>query len=75
MYVLFKLDCLAWYDRQLIIVLQGKLMYFFFFKILFIHLRYRERARAGGEAEGEGEAGFPLSQEPGVGLNPRTLGL
>jgi len=23
---------------------------------------------------GEGEAGFPLSREPDVGLNPRTLG-
>jgi len=23
---------------------------------------------------GEGEAGFPLSREPDVGLDPRTLG-
>jgi len=27
-----------------------------------------------GEAEGEGEADSPLSQEPNVGLDPRTLG-
>ena len=55
----------------------------FFFKILFIHLRERmyvnggrerERARAGGGAEGEGEAGFPLSREPDMGLDPRTPG-
>ena len=25
-------------------------------------------------AEGEGEAGFPLSREPDVGFDPRTLG-
>ena len=25
-------------------------------------------------AESEGEAGFPLSREPDVGLDPRTLG-
>jgi len=29
---------------------------------------------AGGVGEGEGEAGFPLSKEPGVGLDPRTPG-
>ena len=27
----------------------------------------------GGEAEGEGEAGSPLSREPDMGFNPRTL--
>jgi len=27
-----------------------------------------------GEAEGEEEADSPLSQEPDVGLDPRTLG-
>jgi len=31
-----------------------------------------ERAQAGGV--GEGEAGSPLSKEPDVGLDPRTLG-
>ena len=31
------------------------------------------RGRADGEAEGEGEADCPLSREPKVGLNPRTL--
>jgi len=34
----------------------------------------KEQAQAGGAAEGEGEAGFPLSWEPNVGLDPRTLG-
>jgi len=34
----------------------------------------RERARAGGMAEGEGAAGSPLSREPDLGLDPRTLG-
>jgi len=51
--------------------------WFIFFNILFIHLRQRdkrERAWAGGEAEGEEEADSPLSQEPNVGLDPRTLG-
>jgi len=35
-----------------------------------------ETARAGTQAGGvgEGEAGFPLSREPDVGLDPRTLG-
>jgi len=37
-------------------------------------LRERARAQAGGAAEGEGEAGFLLSREPDVGLDPRTLG-
>jgi len=32
----------------------------------------REGTQAGGG--GEGEAGFPLSREPNVGLDPRTLG-
>jgi len=32
----------------------------------------REGTQAGGV--GEGEAGFPLSREPDVGLDPRTLG-
>jgi len=32
----------------------------------------REGTQAGGV--GEGEAGFPLSREPKVVLNPRTLG-
>ena len=33
----------------------------------------RERAQAWLAAEGEGEAGSPLSREPDMGLNPRTL--
>ena len=48
-----------------------KKSYFFIFKDLFIHERERERGR---DAEAEGEAGSPQSQEPDVGLNPRTLG-
>ena len=51
--------------------------FFFFFKILFINLRERWRQRAHaqmeGGAEGEGEADLPLSGEPEVGLDPRTL--
>ena len=34
----------------------------------------RERAGAGGEAEGEEESDSLLSQEPDVGLDPRTAG-
>ncbi|XP_035932686.1 tRNA-splicing endonuclease subunit Sen15 isoform X4 [Halichoerus grypus] len=36
----------------------------------------RDTAREGTQAGGvrEGEAGFPLSREPNVGLDPRTLG-
>jgi len=41
------------------------------------YLFYRERERKhkqrGGE-EGEGETGSPLSREPKMGLDPRTLG-
>jgi len=50
----------------------------FVLKILFIYLREKERertltrAQVGGGAEGE--AGSPLSWEPDVGLDPRTLG-
>ena len=36
--------------------------------------RSKERAGAGGGAEAEGEAQSPLSREPDVGLDPRTLG-
>ena len=42
----------------------------FFFKILFIYLFEREKVR---KITGE-EADFPLSREPNVGLDPRTLG-
>ena len=36
----------------------------------------REAVRDGTQAGGvgEGEVGFPLSREPDLGLNPRTLG-
>jgi len=48
----------------------------FFLKILLIYLTERDTAREGIQAGGvgEGEAGFPLSREADVGLNPRTLG-
>ena len=35
--------------------------------------REREHTSKGGVAEGEGEADSPLSREPNVGLDPRTL--
>ena len=35
----------------------------------------RERAQAGEAAKGEGEADSPVSREPNVGLDPRTLGI
>ena len=38
---------------------------------LFIYLSERERKYK--QAEAEGEAGSPLSKEPDVGLDPRTL--
>ena len=49
-----------------------------FLKILFIYLRERQHEREreqeqGEEAEGEGEADSPLSREPNVGLDLRTL--
>jgi len=37
-------------------------------------LTERERAQAGGASEGEGEASSPLSKEPDVRLDSRTLG-
>ena len=47
-----------------------KLFYF----ILFERERQHEwRSMSGGEAEGEKEADSPLSREPDVGLDPRTL--
>ena len=48
---------------------------FFFFKD-FIYLTERNTAREGTQAEGMvvGEAGFLLSREPDVGLDPRPLG-
>ena len=48
-------------------------MFVCFFKVLFIYLTENERAQIGGTAEGEGEADSPLSREPNMGLNPRTL--
>ena len=52
---------------------------FFFFKdFIYLFDRERERERAHKQAErqakGEGEEGSPLSREPDVGLDPRTLG-
>ena len=35
--------------------------------------RVEEHKEREQQAEGEGEAGSPLSREPDVGLNPRTL--
>ena len=52
--------------------------YFFIFFKDFIYLLDRDKAREGIPAravgEGEGEAGFPLSREPDMGLDPGTLG-
>ena len=47
----------------------------FLFRILFIYLteKEQEKAQAGSEAEVEGEAGFPMSRDADVGLDPRTL--
>jgi len=47
----------------------------FFFKD-FIYLFDRDTAREGTQSGGVGEreAGFPLSGEPDVGLDPSTLG-
>ena len=48
--------------------------HFFFFKD-FIYLFDRERGehKQGAGAKGEGEARSPLSREPDMGLDPRTL--
>ena len=45
-------------------------------KKILIYLRERERksTRGRGGAEGEGAADFPLSREPQMELDPRTLG-
>ena len=43
-----------------------------FLKILFIYLGEGEH-ESGRETEAEGEADSPLSREPVLGLNPRTL--
>ena len=43
----------------------------------FIYLLERQRERGSKreqELGGEGEVGFPLSRQPDVGLDPRTLG-
>ena len=45
---------------------------FIFFKD-FIYLSDREHKQE-QQAEGEEEAGSPLSREPDVGIDPRTLG-
>ena len=41
---------------------------------LFDRERVSEHKQGERRAESEGEAGFPLSREPDVGLDPRTLG-
>jgi len=48
----------------------------FFFKIfIWERVSERERERKDEQGEGEGEADLPpLSREPDVGLDPRTLG-
>ena len=52
----------------------------FFLKILFVYLRERERERENAQAGGVagrgrgGEAGSPLSKNPDVRLDPKTLG-
>ena len=45
---------------------------FVVFKYL-IYLTEREKERAQAGREGEGEADSPLSREPDLGLDPRTL--
>jgi len=39
-----------------------------------VHKQTSKQAQVGRGAEGEREAGFPLSREPDVGLDSRTLG-
>ena len=43
-----------------------------FFLKYFIYLTEREHKQ--GQQQAEGEAGSPLSREPNMGLDPRTLG-
>ena len=38
-----------------------------------MRVREQKRAQAGGEADGKGEADSPVSREPDVGLETRTL--
>ena len=45
-------------------------MYIFLLKILLIYLTETGREGTQAEGVGEGEAGFPLSREPDVGLDP-----
>ena len=52
----------------------GMIFFFFFKDFIYLFAREREGAQAGRAAEGEGEAGFLLSREPKVRLDPRTLG-
>ena len=59
---------LAW--ALLTINTQEIARFLFFFKILFIYLTERESK---AEGAGEGEVRSPLSWEPDVGLDPRTL--
>ena len=70
------MDFLDKYTTLLQVYFLFLLISFFFLKKDFISILERERERAQveeGEAEREGEADFPLSREPDVGLNPRTL--
>ena len=39
-----------------------------------MYLTDRDHKLAERQAEREGKAGFPLSREPDVGLDPRTMG-
>ena len=43
-------------------------------KVIYLRGRERERWGEGRWAEGEEKADSPVSREPGMGLDPRTLG-
>ena len=62
------------YIQILALFLYCNFNYLFVLKYDYLLIYLRERAQVGGAAEGEGEAGSPLSREPNVGLNPRSLG-
>ena len=47
--------------------------FLFLVKDLFMYEREREGETRGGGAQDKGEADSPMSSEPKIGLNPRTL--
>ena len=72
--IFFHIHCIVLSLSQPIEIYRISVYFFKIFKDFTYLFERKSTHKLQGGAEGEGKAGFPLSREPDVGLDPRTLG-